>query len=251
MSEADGRIVWHWEWSFISVGAYKSHIKIDGEERGTISNGGTLAIEVRAGEHSIQVSQGLQRVNLLVRVEEGQEVQINESMQVVLRRYPAIIKMNLRVVRTVSSKIIETERYETTAGSDEVRSLDNLQGTSPQVRSFRLAREWSKSYSVGSTQSVAVSGGAEFSSKVANITTQVERRIERNYNMTSQQQQTFEDTLTVTAAPQTYSEIRITWKEIRQRGYVDEFDGTIHISRTPFELVVGLTYDSRQIDRHS
>jgi hypothetical protein len=73
-------------------------------------------------------------------------------------------------------------------------SVDNASGPasliSPQVRTFRLAREWSKSYSIGSTQSIAVSQGAEFSSKVADIKTQVERRIERNYNMTSQQQQT-------------------------------------------------------------
>jgi hypothetical protein len=245
MSEACGRIVWQREWSAIWVGSAKSHIKIDGEEKGAIPNGGVLGIDVGAGEHSIQVTQGRIRSKLSVRVEAGQEVQLSQSMSTLT------FKMNLRVVRTVSSIIIETERYETPTGNDEVRSLDNLLGTSPQVRAFRLAREWSKSYSVGSTQSITVSQGAEFSSKLADFKTQAERRIEQNYNMTSQQRQTFEDTLTVTAAPHTYSEIRIAWKEVRQRGYIDEFEGPVHISRTPFDLVVGLTYDPRQIDRHS
>jgi|SRR5580693_6637062 hypothetical protein len=247
MSEAGGRIVLHREWSFMWAGSPKSKIRIDGAERGAVSNGGTLAIDVGAGEHSIQVAQGVIKRDLLVSVEAGQEAQIIESMSY----YVYAAKMKLRLVRTLSSTIVETERYEITLGNDEVRSIDNLQGISPQVRAFRLAREWSKSYSIGSAQSITVSQGAEFSSKVADIKTKVERRVEQNYNMTSQQRQTFEDTLTVTAAPRTYSEIRITWKEIRQRGYVDEFDGAAHISRTPFELVVGLTYDPRQIDRHS
>jgi hypothetical protein len=247
MSERDGRIVWHRKWAWTG-GAGIFRIRIDEQVMGAVGNGGTLGIDVGAGDHYIQVSQGplMKSSRLLVRIESGQEVRISSSLP-----FAAMGRIKLQVDKTISRKVIETEHYETPAGNDEVRTIDNLQGTSEQVRTFGLAREWSKSYSVGSSQSTTFSESAEFSSKLVDIKTQAELRVEQNYNMTSQRRQTFEDTLTVKAAPHTYSEIRIAWKEIRQRGYVDEFDGPVHISRTPFELVVGLTYDPQQIDRHS
>ncbi|HVB45419.1 MAG TPA: hypothetical protein VNF47_22320 [Streptosporangiaceae bacterium] len=241
MGEADGRIVWHRKLGYGGA-ASKLSIRIDDKKRGSLWTGGTLTIDVGAGEHSIKAG-GFSRP-LLLRIEAGQEVHISSG-------HYSGMSNSLRVDRTISRKVIETERYETPTGHDEVRTIDNLQGLSPIVRTFRLAREWNKSYSIGSTQSIAVSQSVEFRWKLADIKTQAEWRLEQNYNVTTQQRQTFEDTVAVTAAPRTYSEIRFAWKEIRQRGYVDVFDGPTHISRTPFELVVGLAYDQRQIDRHS
>jgi hypothetical protein len=248
VGESNARIVWHRKPGFNSS-AVAWKIRIDENERGEIRNGKTLAIDVDAGEHCIQVGffkRGSTPSNQLqVRFDAGQEIYISSTISLFSGR------IELQVDRTVIRKIVETDSYEVQVGNDEVRVIDNLQGVSPIVRTFHLTREWSKSYSTGTVQSDSASKSVQLEAKLSSIKMQAERRIEQQYGTTSQQRQAFEDTVAITAAPHTYSEIRFTWKEIRQRGYVEEIDGVTHISRTPFELITGLTFDQRQVDRNS
>src|SRR5580693_9569784 len=90
MSEAGGRIVLHREWSFMWAGSPKSKIRIDGAERGAVSNGGTLAIDVGAGEHSIQVAQGVIKRDLLVSVEAAGSPDYRVNVLLRLRRQDEI-----------------------------------------------------------------------------------------------------------------------------------------------------------------
>jgi hypothetical protein len=83
MSGADGRIVWHRSRSYIGS-ALRWTIRIDDQARGTVRNGGTLALDIGAGEHSIQVGVFLpgsvmKSNRLMVRIEAGQEVKISSS----------------------------------------------------------------------------------------------------------------------------------------------------------------------------
>lgn len=158
------------------------------------------------------------------------------------------MRPKLQVEDTISRVVVETDRYEFPVG-DEVRTIDNSQGTSPIVRTFRLSREWTKSYTLGSEQSITVTKSVGYTSKLGEIRQQAGRTITQHYSTSGEERRAFEDTVTVTVAPRTCSEIAFAWKEIRQRGYVEQTGAATSItSRVPFELVLGLTYDPRQID---
>lgn len=249
LSETDGRIVVQRKRIYYSS-LQTWNIIIDGREEGQIHNGQTISIAVHAGEHLVYLhpvgwGRGAPKSKpLKLWIDPGQEIKLTCS--------PGPARPKLQIEDTVSdvSVVVETDRYELPVG-DEVRTIDNSRGSSPIVRTFRLSREWTKSYTLGSEQSITVTKSAGYTSKLGEIRMQAGRKIAQHYSTTGQERRAFEDTVTVTVAPQTRSEIVFAWKEIRQRGYVEQMEGVISVSsRVPFELVLGLTYDPRQIDTH-
>jgi hypothetical protein len=139
-----------------------------------------------------------------------------------------------------------TGRREVTLGEPEVRLIDNAEGLSPIVRTFRVAREWSRSWSVDLERLMEISTtiGIPFTS----IRAEIERTLQRNYSQLSQERQTFEDSVVVTVAPRTLTVVTFTWHEVRQQGVVDIDIGDRNLS-VPYDCVVGVTFDQRQVDK--
>jgi len=247
LSETGGLIVIQRERRFVGS-AMTWKIMVDGKAEAEIHNGQTISIEVGVGEHLVYLraatamNPGPNSNRLKLRIDAGHEIRLTCIAR------PSPLRPKLQVGDAISGVVVETDRYEFPVG-DEVRTIDNSQGTSPIVRTFRLSREWSKSYTLGSDQSITVTTSVGYTPKLAEIRMQAGRTIGQHYSTSSEERRAFEDTVTVTVAPRTRSEITFAWKEIRQRGYVEQTEGATSItSRVPFELVLGLTYDPRQID---
>ena len=249
VTQARGTIVIQRQRRIGLAGTYIGYkILIDDQAVGKIHNGQTVSISVSAGEHYIQLDCGSlgtrwgKTQRLPVKVGLGQEV----IAQCYTRSGVAVLEVSSV---TQGAKVVETERYEVSIGPDEIRRIDNSQGISPIVRTFRLSRDWTRSYTVGSVESNTTTESAQLNTKFGNLRSQAEQRIEQHYSTTGQERHAFEDSVVVTVAPRTYSEIIFAWKEIRQRGYVEVADGSTLISRVSFELVTGLTFDQQQLDK--
>lgn len=202
MSEANGLIVVQRKDTYVcSARTWK--IMIDGKEEGRIRNGQSISLMVPAGEHLVHVDPGPDMINskrLEVRIKAGQEIEMTCGPT------SANLGAKLQVGDAITRTVVETDRYEVPMG-DEIRTIDNLQGFSPIVRTFHLSREWTKSYTVGSEQSITVTQSSAFVSKLAELGMQAGRTISQHYSATGQERRTFEHTLTITAAPRTHSEI--------------------------------------------
>jgi hypothetical protein len=260
------------KWSLFGIGE-TWRIMIDGEEAARIRNNETISIGVQVGEHLVVIDNdnhnfvakmfgdSIVSKPLNLKMEVGQET----AMACGYDRSGAEIW--LRMEKTLLRRVVETGRYEVPVAT-EIRAIDNSRGISPLVRTFRMSREWTKSFTLGSEQSITATGTAALGLKLAELRMQAERRIVQQYSAVGQEQRTFEDSVTITVAPRTRSEITFVWKEIRQRGYVEQVAKTaaknaqacqarkgadwrrpqVQLSRLPFELVLGLTYDPRQVD---
>jgi hypothetical protein len=90
------------------------------------------------------------------------------------------------------------------------------------------------------TGSVAVSAFAA-------LKAEAERTLTKHYSASVEDRRSFEEEVTLTIGAGIRSEIVFSWKEIRQGGtLVLRSDETA--VEIPFEVVVGVTFDQRQVD---
>jgi hypothetical protein len=150
--------------------------------------------------------------------------------------------------RVTAANIIEIGRREVALG-DETRLIDNSLSTSATTRVMRLTKEWTKTYTVDETRATTVSGSAAFT-VLAALKAEAERTITRHYSASTDERQSFEEEVTLTIGAGVRSEIVFSWKEIRQNGAVVLESGADTV-QIPFEVVVGVTFDQRQIDQRA
>lgn len=92
-----------------------------------------------------------------------------------------------------------------------------------------------------------VGGDAGLDIHFLSLKTEAERALREEYSITTGERETYEEEVTLEIAPHTRSEILFSWKEIRQQGIIKLTAGSYE-ARIPFEIVVGLTFDQRQVD---
>lgn len=233
-------VIWRKPTLYHSV--YTWNVIIDDKEEGKINRNQKISIAVNSGEHHIYIRgrNTKDSVRVTVPIDVGQEVSMT--------CWAGPRRINLQVDAAPSRKVVETDQYEIPIGSREVRTIDNLQGVSPIVRTFHLSREWTRSFTMDWGRSVTEVESVGLETKAASFKMQATQTIEQHYSTSGGNRRSFEDTVVITVAPRTRSEVIFAWKEIRQRGYVEELDGTTVLLKVPFELVVGLTFDQQQID---
>ena len=90
-------------------------------------------------------------------------------------------------------------------------------------------------------------GSAGISAGVLNLRAEAERVLTKTYSTATEERHTFAEEVTLNIGPHTKSEIVFSWKEIRQKGVV-RIEGAGFAAEVPYEVVVGLTFDQRQID---
>ena len=113
-----------------------------------------------------------------------------------------------------------------------------------------MTKEWTRSYSVEIDRSSTISGGGGLAFHVVELKAQAEQAVSHKYSAQADERQTYEDEVTITVAAKTNSEIVFSWKEIHQNGYVvfGEEEGAPQV---PFDIVMGVTFDQRQVDVES
>ena len=113
------------------------------------------------------------------------------------------------------------------------------------MRTFKLSRTWSRTLTTD--METALKATAGLSIPWLRVKAEIDGALTQHLSRSVQEQQSFEDTVVVTAAARTKTTVFFTWKEIRQRGTVSVIaDGTS--AAVPFEGVVGLSFDQRQVD---
>jgi hypothetical protein len=246
-------------------------VTVDAREAGRIKSGATLELPVAAGAHRIQLhlpfSVGLARGRSKpfdVTVDAGDVVRL-VCMPNALTGRP-VIDTDADSAAAVGAPdrsrvgdptpdrpeahlggtdIVEAGRHEVPLG-DETRVIDNSRSSSPTVRVMRVTKEWTKSYTLDVERATTIKGSAALT-VLAALKAEAERTISRHYSASAEERQSFEEEVTLNIGAGIRSEVLFSWKEIRQSGTVvlDSGGATVQI---PFEVVVGLTFDQRQID---
>ncbi len=152
--------------------------------------------------------------------------------------------------RTSSSvRVVEVSRSEVPIG-DEMLHIDNSQSSSPTVRVKRLTKEWTRSYNVEIDKSLSITGGGGLALHLVELKAQAEQAVSHKYSASAEERQNYEDEVTITVAAQTNSRIVFSWKEIHQNGYV-VFSEEENAPQVPFDIIMGVTFDQRQVDEGS
>lgn len=151
-----------------------------------------------------------------------------------------------RLSMATEINVMEGKRVEVPLG-DESRTIDNLQSSSSTVRVVRLTREWSRTCTVDMERMTTVRASAGLHIQIFALKADAERMLSNKYSITADEKQTYTDEVTLNVAQRTKSTIIFSWKEIHQIGVVQLFGKKFEM-RIPYEVVVGLTFDQRQID---
>jgi hypothetical protein len=143
-------------------------------------------------------------------------------------------------------EVVETARSEQPLGSED-RDIDNSQSDTTVTRSFKATKRWAQSCQVEFEKSrLSGQGGEVTIPNVASLKGNVEETLRRQYSASSEEEQTFEEEVTVTVPPRTALHLVMDWKRIVQEGYVRLEHGDGRIVEVPFQVAVGVTFDQRQ-----
>jgi hypothetical protein len=147
----------------------------------------------------------------------------------------------------VSYRVLDGDRYEVNLGRPEARVIDNSGGTSSVVRTFRLSREWTRTLTTDTETALKATAGLTI--PLVRVKAEIEGALRQHFSHAFQERQSFEDTVVVTVAAHTKTTVLFSWKEIRQTGTVRMSKDGHQLLDVPFESVVGLSFDQKQIDQ--
>jgi hypothetical protein len=142
--------------------------------------------------------------------------------------------------------VVETARSEQRLGSED-RDIDNRQSDTTVTRSFKATKRWTQSCQVELEKSRVSGQSADVTiPNLVSLKGDVEETLRRQYSASTEEEQTFEEEVTVTVPPRTGLHLVIDWKRIVQEGYVRLAGGDGQVVEVPFQLAVGVTFDQRQ-----
>jgi transcription elongation factor Elf1 len=148
----------------------------------------------------------------------------------------------------VVHQIVETLRTEELIG-DELRKIDNSGTSTSSARRLRAMRRWAKTCDIQLERATSATRGSDVAVQgLAGYHSAVEDAVKRNYAVTAEEEQTFEEEIELTVPPRTSVQLCLHWKRLWQEGYVlmKALDGeTVSI---PFRTVIGVTFDQESID---
>ncbi len=236
-------------------------VLIDDQEVAKLWIGNTVVVDVSPGTHVVSAKTSpfsKPQGHLQVTVGPNETIRINLQITGAVMAKPKLTVEKPAVVSAPRQttpvqedsdrpmSVRELSRLEVVIG-EETREIDNSKGVSPIVRTFKISREWTRSYTVDAERATTTTGGVGLDAQVVSVKAQVETALRAHYSTSNQDRRTFEDEVTITAAPHTRSRVMFIWKEIHQVGVV-EFQSALALTRVPFEVVVGLTFDQQQDD---
>jgi hypothetical protein len=212
----------------------------------------SVSVDVAAGKEVVIVGTGLLGgVRLRARLEAEPSKEEQVARWVNWRRKPREKTSATEPARHLPElvrrwRVIEEGRRDILLGEPEVRVIDNTRGTSPVVRTFRISREWTRSWSLDTERQMTAKGG--LSLPLATLKAEAEMMLKQRYGSTGGERHTYEDSVVVTSAPHTRTTVRFLWREIRLMGSLELCENDAVLHQIPFEGTVGLSFDQQQID---
>jgi hypothetical protein len=76
----------------------------------------------------------------------------------------------------------------------------------------------------------------------------IEAAVKRNYAISTEEEQTFDEEIEVTVPPRTSVQLCLHWKRLWQEGYVVLAEPDGRTIRVPFRTVIGVTFDQESVD---
>lgn len=140
-------------------------------------------------------------------------------------------------------RFVETDRTEEPIGN-EIRRIENKTSASV-TRTIRASREWTRQIELGLTEESRTSTEAKITSKAIVLTSQMQKSIQKHYDVTASEKQKFDEEIVIDVPANTSIEIIMRWKRIWQNGYLEPGMG---YGTLPLKVCIGLTFDLQQRD---
>lgn len=238
--------------------AWSWQVLLDGQQVGTLANGGSLAFRASPGRHAVVVGpasrmQGNRSEPFQFDADAGGRIELVTQgamwrPRVWRSNAPSTPSANTSTADATETagRTVEESRYEVPLG-DETRVIDNSQSASTTTRVVRLTREWNRTSTVDVERATTVQGSAGLGIHAVDLKAAAERTLSKTYSASIGERETFEEEVTLTIAARTRCRVVFAWKEIRQKGIVELASGGYQ-ARVPYEMVVGITFDQQQID---
>jgi hypothetical protein len=145
-------------------------------------------------------------------------------------------------------EVVETDRSERSLGTD-VRTIDNRASETTVVRTIKASKRWRQTCQIDIEKSRAKSKDSYvILPELLSVKSIVEDSVRRQYSISTDVEQAFEEEVTLTVQQRTGLIIYMDWKRIVQHGYVRLVDPFQRVIEVPFEVDVGVTFDQRQRD---
>lgn len=154
-------------------------------------------------------------------------------------------------VPTPALRVVGTEeiKREVQPAGSEKRTIDNSGSSIEVERKLIVSRQWSHSLSVEYEKTRKVSTGVNIQIRVGAIQQGIEEQLRSNYTLSENQTNTHTEEITIRVLPNTIVDVLINWKQILAHGVIKLRDYTGADSELPFAVVVGLTFDQKQVSR--
>jgi DNA-directed RNA polymerase subunit RPC12/RpoP len=144
--------------------------------------------------------------------------------------------------------VFETERIEEGIGSD-ARIIDNSRSAVTLTRTFSISKEWSKSYSIEYEKATVKSGGLNVGlDEMSGLTASFEETVRERFSITRESKEIYTEEIQIQVPASKKLSVIFDWKRVWQLGYLQFYDLNNRESKVPFRVVVGITFDQRQID---
>ena len=141
--------------------------------------------------------------------------------------------------------IVESERIAEPIADDPPVQCDNSRSQSEKTFNVRAARTWRRQYVIQAenTRTEGSSASVGFNREVtAKVERTLQQTLRESSSRTYEQQETFEQSVSVTVPAGVQELITLSWKRIWQLGYVKMLvDGTL--VEVPFKEQVGVAFD--------
>ena len=142
--------------------------------------------------------------------------------------------------------IEETERQEEGFGSDS-RLVDNSKSTATVRRRFAVSKEWSRTYTVEYEKATVAGGGFDIGlTQNVGLKLNCEQTIRRHFSISEDSKETYSEEVEIEVPAMTKLRIVFQWKKIVQCGFIQVQKPNNGISRFPFRVAVGVTFDQTQ-----
>lgn len=146
-------------------------------------------------------------------------------------------------------EVTETHRTEEGLGAEQ-REIDNSKSSIELERRFTVSKEWSKSVII--EEEKARKTGAELTvglSEAASIKAASEEALKSKYTTSEETKQTYTEEIVLKVPSKTKLLVVFKWKRIWQHGIIALHDEKGFVSKVPFKVVVGITFDQTQVDQ--
>jgi hypothetical protein len=234
-------------------------VEVDGNTVGRVGNGEQITVAVPAGSHAVQIrgAMGSHSPMIVADFVEGGRLDFTcrmtgsfslknidlrqENGHAPARPAPPPGPPEGRVL-----EIVETDRVTETLPGDDVRTIDNRDGSADVTRVIRASRDWTRSLTIDAERSRSRGRGLTAGPQWLSLRQNAETALRQSYSIGAEMRETYAEEISLLVPAGTCVELVLHWKRILQRGIVRVESGHNGIVELPFQMVAAVTFDQTQ-----